>query len=285
MLTTYCQFRDLYLQATNAREPNGGWPARASYQNLARDGAYRANGTERSPRDRRSEQRQWTLIGASQADLDSAFAALLNEIGQFGRLVGLSASGIALWTDAELISARALNDPRPVIGRMRGVGVDVETEFLLPTPWWFAESQDVLRFSDLYDSTAGDLLLMGVVGLTPGSPVDMTWFVKGSAHATRMTITLTSGTGTVSKLAITNATTGYSLEWNGALMTGADLVLDTAPESILNDGTDAYDELTLGAHTRWMELAPGINAVTVEIDDTATDDSTVLSVAYYPAYP
>lgn len=285
MLTTYCQFRELYLAAMNAAEPNGGWPARPTYLDLAGDGAYRATGTERSARDTRTERRRWTLIGGSRLDLDVAFGALLNEIGQFGRLVGLTESGIALWTDAELLNARAVSAPRPIVGGIRGMGVEVETEFMLPTPWWFAETQDMLTFSDIYDSTAGDLLLMGVGGVTPGTPVATTWFVKGRANATRMTITLTSGTGTVSKLALTNATTGYSLEWNGTLATGDVLLIDTSPESITADGADAYDQLTLGAHTRWMELAPGINEVTVEIDDTATDDSTVLSVSYYPAYP
>lgn len=285
MLTTYCQFRDVYLQAMNAAESNGGWPARPVYLDLAGDGAYRANGTERSTRDRRTERRRWMLVGSSRADLDEMWAALLNEIGQFGRLVGLTESGLALWTEAELLNARAVSAPRPIVGGMRGMGVDVETEFMLPTPWWFAETQDTLTFSDLYDSTAGDLLLMGVAGLTPGSPVDMTWLVRGRANATRMTITLTSGTGTVSKLALTNTTTGYSMEWTGSLATGDVLLIDTSPESITADGVDAYDDLTLGAHTRWMELAPGINEVTVEIDDTATDDSTSLSVAYYPAYP
>jgi hypothetical protein len=285
MLVQYVQFRDLYLQGFNAAEPNGGWPARALYQDLARDGAYRLNGTDRSSRDTRTEKRRWTLVAPDGPSLDVAFGALLNEIGNAGRLVGVTPDFLALWTDAELVNARAISAPRRVSGRMRGVGLEIETDFLLNTPDWFEESQQVLAFSDIYDSDAGDMLLMDIMGATPGTPVDMTWFVRGRATTHRIVITLASGTGTVTKLALTNTTTGYSLTWIGSLATGDDLVIDVLLESILNDGADAYDELTLGAHTRWFALAAGINAVTVEIDDTATDDSTVLEIAYYPTYP
>lgn len=285
LVQQYVQFRDLYLQGFNVVEPNGGWPARTSYSDLAGGGAYRLHGTERSPRDTRTEKRRWTLIAPSPAALSVATDELLNEIGNAGRLVGMTPDFLSLWTDAELINARAIGAVRPITGRHRAFGVDVETDFLLNTPGWFEETAQILTFTDIYDSTTGDLLLMGVAGVTPGSPVATTWNIRGRADTHRIVITLTSGTGTVSKLALTNATTSRSLEWNGTLPTGDVLEIDVLAASIYHDATAVYDELALGAHTRWFELAPGINDVTVEIDDTATDDSTILSVAYYPTYP
>lgn len=288
MIEQLVQFRDLHFQAFNASEPNGGWPARAAYSDLTRGGAYRIHGTERSPRDKRSEKRRWMLVASSPAALDYAYADLLNEIGNAGRLTGLSASGLALWTDAELLDARAVGPVRPVRGRMRAVGIDVDIDLMLNTPGWFEEQQQLLVFTDIYDSDAGDMLLMDIMGATPGTPVDMTWDIRGRTNATGIVITLTSGTGAgsgVTKLALTNTTTGTSLVWVGTLPSGDVLTIDVDAASIYHDTTPVYDELTLGAHTTWFELADGINAVTVLIDDTATDDSTILQVAYYPTYP
>lgn len=286
MVLTYVQFRDLHLQGFNAAEPNGGWPARAQYQDLAGDGAYRLMGSERSTRGTRTERRRWTLIAPSGSALSTAFGDLENEIGQFGRLVGVTPDFLSLWTDAELLNARALSAPRTIGGRMRGVGIEVETEFLLSLSDWYGETIERLYFSDIYDAAdSGDLLMMKVMGATPGTVVPMTWFVKGRARTGRITIRLTGGSGSVTKLYLKNWTTGYTLEWNGTLASGDDLLITVNTETITNDGADAYDELTLGAHTRWFELAPGVNDVDVEIDDSATDDSTVLEVAYYPAYP
>jgi hypothetical protein len=288
-LLNYVQFRDLHLQSFNAVEPNGGWPARPAYSDLTDGGAYRIHGTERSPQDVHKEKRRWTLCAPNARALSDALGDLKNEIGFAGRLIGMTPDFLSLWTDAELLDVQTVGDARPLSGRMRGVGVPVETDFLLNTPSWYSETIERLYFSDIYDSSAeSDMLLMDISGATPGTVVPMTWFIKGRARTGRITIRLTSGTGGgsgVTKLYLKNWTTGYTLQWDGTLPAGDELLITVNTKTITNDGADAYDELTLGAHTRWFELAPGINAVDVEIDDTATDDSTMLEVAYYPAYP
>ena len=286
VITSIVQFRDLSVQAFGASEPNAGWPARPQYQARAGDGAVRLNGSERGQRDARNERRRWTLIGPSAAALDDTYAALLNQVAYPGRLVGMTASGLALWTDAELLDVRAVGPPRALSGRLRGVGLEVDTEWYFPTPDWFAEQQQVLTFSDFYDADAeSDLLLMDVSAPAPGTLIPMTWDIQGAAWSRHIVITLTSGTGTVTRLLLENTTTGYTIDWNGTLASGDELVIDVDAERITADGTAAYDELTLGNHTAWFRLANGANAVTVLIDDTATDESTVLRVAYYPTYP
>ena len=67
----------------------------------------------------------------------------------------------------------------------------------------------------------------------------------------------------------------------GTLGTTAALVVDCGAATVTNDGTDAYDELTIGAdhaQTAWLRLEPGNTTIT--ITRTGAENSSVVSVVY-----
>jgi len=71
------------------------------------------------------------------------------------------------------------------------------------------------------------------------------------------------------------------LRWVGTLGTTAALVVDCGAATVTNDGTDAYDELTIGAdhaQTAWLRLEPGNTTIT--ITRTGAENSSVVSVVY-----
>jgi hypothetical protein len=77
---------------------------------------------------------------------------------------------------------------------------------------------------------------------------------------------------------VTGAT---DLRWAGDLATDAALELDMGGATVTNDGTDAYDELTIGAdhaQTTWLRLEPGNTTIT--ITRTGAENSSVVSVVY-----
>ena len=293
MLVTYERFNDVALPLYDPVESQGVWPARSQYVDLSSGGAYRLNGLQRSKKASRTLRRTATLLTpvvttdqAALAALQAALGLLEAEAGKVGKLWGRTAAGALVWTDAELLDVRAVAEPRTVFRFRAYVALDVETEFELPTPVWYADLQTVLVFSDLYDVAGDGLLLMGVEGITPGTAAATTWLNAGNYPLRDLLITLTSGTGITSGLTMNNLTTGHQLVWPSApgptLTAGQSLAINTGNSSVYRNGIAAYSELTTPSnHADWMELAPGVNQVSITITDTATDDATKLTVAYY----
>jgi hypothetical protein len=275
------QFGSLDLPTLEARQDlsTPSLPVRATP--LLLGGSYRLHGTERAPLVSATLEAVGDVAEDEWADVETDVTALRAAIGTYAQLWRTSkADETRQWTYAELLAVGQENAPEYVFYQ------PLVLRFFLPYPVWRAEDETELTFTDLYDATGGDLLLMYTMGGTPGSAVAMTWINEGNYVAYDLQIVVTSGTGTITGLTIENETTGYTgytLSWAGTLTTGQVLTIDTGAMSVSRTGlTNAYSELTPpSTEARWFALAPGDNVVNVTLVDSATDDSSSIAVSYY----
>lgn len=296
MLLTYETFRDVPLPIFDPVEPQNSWPVRSSYTDISSGGAYRANGSQRSPKGRRTLRRSGTLLQevtttdqAALAALREAFALLEVEVGNSGRLVGKTEGDLRVWTTAELLSVNATAEPRTVYRFTRYVALDVECEFVLPNPAWYGESLVVRELHDLYDDDESGLLMMGIDGRPVGDPVTFSVAHDGNLPSSRVVVTITSGTGTITAVTLTNNTTGHVMTWvspdGPALGPGDVLVIDAGARRVsINDAGNWAGFTEDPDNERWFELAPGLNTITLEWTDSATDDTSVPRVEFWPTY-
>lgn len=296
MLITYETFRGVPLPVYDPSEPLGSWPVRSTYTDLSSGGSYRANGTQRSTKGRRTIRRSGTLLqevtttdAAALTALRAAFARIEAEAGNSGQLVGLTETGLRVWTPAELTSIAATAEPRQLYRFRRYVALDVDTEFVLPSPAWYGETLTVHEMHDLYDDDGSSLMLMGVEGRPLGDPVTFRLVNEGNLPASRVAVTIESGTGTITAIELTNETTGHVLTWasppGAALAPGDVLIIDAGTRRVTVNGAGDWSGFTEDVdHERWLELAPGINEMRLEWTDSATDDTSVPSVAYWSTY-
>ena len=88
-----------------------------------------------------------------------------------------------------------------------------------------------------------------------------------------------TATGAVTLVTINNVTTGYSFSYDGALVSGGVLVIDTGAVSVKNDGVgDSNHFHPPMNHEEWMHIAPGENKLLVTIVGGGK-----LTVVYYAA--
>jgi len=266
------------LPQHNGQHDVGTGNARTPSTDLNSGGSFDLYGLERAPLDPLTITVRGFVMGATTAELRAASNQLRARIGEKDKLWRLWDSGEREWTWARLQTMPATRAvaPRP----------EPALAFLLYHPVWYAETPELLRFTDLHDVAGDGLLLMGVEGVTPGSAAATTWVNQGNYPTSDVRITLVAGgTGTVTGLTITNTTTGYTLTWAGSLTTGQVLVIDTGALSVTKQGAGVYSEFTPPAnHSGWMELAPGANNVQITITDTAVDDSTSFVAEYFSVF-
>jgi|GEM_PF-1338515 len=273
MLLTYTQFRGVPLPIYDPVEGVGGWPARSSYTDMAGDGAFRLYGAQRSPRATRTERRQGMLLiedtgsdpTVALAALDSAFGALKAEIGRTGRLDAQGGGGNAYWTDAELLDVRATAEPRTLFRFRRYVALDVETELILPTPFWYGnrhgtggwtwDSGVAWDSGYLWDDVADQYTL-------DVSPKTLNIANDGNLPVKNAILTVTAAGTPITNLiiGIGAATCTYA----GTIAVGQSLVIDTGAMSVTNTGVGDYANFTPPAtQAEWLVLQPGNNDVVV----------------------
>lgn len=177
------------------------------------------------------------------------------------------------WTAARLLQVPSDRESR------NGPWIEPGLIFWLPLPLWYAEVPGSFFGVDLFDQDEEDLATLGA----EGDAVDgtSTFYITntGDLPATKVVFTITSGTGTISAITLTNVTTGHVLAWTGSLTTGQVLVIDAGNERVTKQGTAVWTGLTPPAtKDRWFELAPGPNTVTKAWTDSATDDSSTIEI-------
>jgi hypothetical protein len=86
--------------------------------------------------------------------------------------------------------------------------------------------------------------------------------------------------------AITIARTGgESITFGGTVLANDTLFINTGTMQVLNDGTDAYNDLTLSPTAdlaAWFALVPGDNAITVTFTGGGTGRK--ISFSYYEVW-
>ena len=121
----------------------------------------------------------------------------------------------------------------------------VELDFLLREGLWYGETQggqSITQASATYTLTNS--------GTQPANVV----------------VQVTSSTGTLTSMAVSNAANGDDFTWTGSATVGQLLKVDTGAWLVTKAGSAAYSGLTYGTgQNNWLRLNPGSNVITVTI--------------------
>ena len=101
---------------------------------------------------------------------------------------------------------------------------------------------------------------------------------NAGTYPTPVIITITATGTTLTNLQITNSTRNESVYVTTALSIGQSLVIDTRKHSCKLNGVERRDYL--GNNTKWMQLDPGANTITIANGTNAT-----ISTVWHSAWP
>lgn len=208
------------------------------------------------------------LRGMTAAQLETYEANLRSLLGKRGSLYRTwDSSSNAQFCDARLVSYDATRG-------MPGNYLDVDLTFQMISPLWNGAAH-THTFTKAEITTAS-----GIVSLTN----------SGNANQDNVVITITAQTSAITALDIkkesaTGATIYDHLTWDGTLVAGDSLVIDTGAYSVMNDGTSDYSSFVLGASHRedhWFRLWASANRIEIAI--TGGGDTSTVKFEYYDAW-
>lgn len=290
MLLTYERFGAITLPIYDPSEPIGAFGARASWQDLPQGGAARGYGASRAVPNAREVRRIGTLLGASLAEVDTAFAALVAACGTVSRLYARRPDGTIVWTLAELSSVDALREPRTLFRGCPDVALDVETALTLGNPPWRGARHgpgwtfDSGQFFDaglVFDEAIGDVY----TGLIANTLTPCVVPNDGNATVHDAILEITAGSAAITGVVITSVVgsvfTQAHLVYSGSVPAGQVLRIDAGAQSIGVGAagsilTGDYAHLTFGADhalAGWLDLPPG--SITLNITVTSAQNATL----------
>lgn len=213
--------------------------------------------------------RKGRLIGTSTSNLDALYKAYRSLRGTRAKLYRRNGDTTQHWCWARLIEVKAKWTYENI------VHLDLDFEFQMLSPCWYSTTTHSYAWDDMGDGT-DDLTTCHAESDVPADIViDHTGNIDQPAAI--FTITAVSA---VTLVTIHNITTGYSFSYNGTLVSGKILVIDTGAMSVQNDGVDDYAHFTPPTnHEEWMHIAPGSN--TLEITITGGGN---FAAVYYAAF-
>lgn len=147
----------------------------------------------------------------------------------------------------------------------------VDITFQVQTPWygavygtgWSFDSGEYFDDGLFFEEDASYTL--------DTSPKSIVLTNGGNATTRLVSLKLTAGDDAITQLDVSVGDCDWT--WTGTLAAGKTLIVNGRTMTITNDGADAYNGLTKNAgHVSgwWLELEPGANTVTVEVDYPGT---------------
>ena len=151
---------------------------------------------------------------------------------------------------------------------------DVKLSFTVYSPAWY--SQGTHSYSGgVSSSDPDDLTTVLAESGTTVRKIDH----SGNIDQPAVIFTVTA-TGTVTLVTVNNVITGYSFSYNGTLVSGNVLVVDTGAMSVQNNGVDDYAHFIPPTnHEEWMHIAPGENKLLITMVGGGK-----FTIVYYAAF-
>lgn len=213
-----------------------------------------------------------TLHGVTESELQTQMDALQALVGTAERLWRLRiADDNKHWVDASF-------DGMPwkrKYGSMNRFLQDVQLSFTVYSPAWYSETTHNYSGGVVLAEPDDLTTVLAESGETTVLHIDYT----GNIDQPAVIFTITA-TGTVTLVTINNVWNGYSFSYDGTLISGETLVIDTGAVSVKNNGVDDYAHFHPPAnHEEWMHISPGNNALLITIVGGGKFD-----IVYYAAF-
>jgi len=278
------RFGLINLEHYNQVETIGSGATPTAYQAMPDGGALDLFGDQQKQPSTVERSKTMRLTAATEAALETLFFQLLALRGKREHLYRRTASGDIHWMYARLVEVTAERSHEQA--RFKRFQ-DISLRFITQEAYWRGD------FGGVWYLDAGEYLDAGLAfdsGQTyplTSSPTSLTISIgtdAGRAPSKSVRITVNAGTSAMSAITIAR-TGGESITFSGTIGANKSLVIDIGTMQVLNDGADAYDDLTLSPTAdlaAWFALETGDNDITVTFTGGGTGKE--IAFAYYEVW-
>lgn len=224
------------------------------------------------------------LRSATEAELETLYFQLLALRGKRDRLYRRTVSGDIHWQYARLVDLTAQRSFEQTKYRLIQ---DLDLRFVTQEAFWRGDLGGVWYLDSGEYLDSGLAFDSGETYTLDGSPKAITVTIgeqAGRAPIRAIRIQVTAGSAAITSITIARAG-GESLTFGASIAAGDVLLIDTGTMQVTNDGSDAYNDLTLSPTAdlaSWFALEPGSNALTVTYTGGGT--GSTIAFQYYEAW-
>ncbi len=280
------KFGTTNLENTNQVDEIGSGETPTHYHLLPDGGALDAFGGAQKYPGVVTRAKSMRLTVSTETGVSDLYFQLLALVGKRDRLYREMVDGALHWQYARLKGMTAARDYQTAKYKLiQDVDLLFETQ---EATWrgglsggWFFDSGEYFDSGLLFDSGSPESLSSSptVFTVSNGDAND-----AGRAPVRSITISIEAGSAALSAITIAR-TGGESITFSGSVAAGETLVIDTGTMQVLNDGDNAYDDLTLSPTAdmaSWFALDPGDNEITVTFTGGGTGSEITFN--FYEAW-
>ncbi len=278
------------LVFSNQVDTIGSGATPTAYQPLPEGGALDGYGDQQKHPgavERMVSRRLGVPPGATaQADLETLFLRLLALRGTRNRLYRQMITRDIHWQYARLVEVVAERSYEITkFGRIQ----DIALRFITQEAFWRGDLGGVWYFDSGEYFDSGLAFDSGQTYPLTTSPTAFTVSLGLSTDAGRAAVRavrmgISAGASAMSAVTIARAG-GETITFSGTILANKTLVIDTGTMQVLNDGVDAYNDLTLSPtadQAVWFSLEAGDNPITVTFTGGGTGKE--ISFGYYEVW-
>lgn len=279
------RFGTIDLQHYNQVDVIGSGSTPTAYQQLPEGGAHDLFGDQQKHPGTVERSKSMRLNASTEGALETLFFQLLALRGKRNRLYRQTATGDIHWQYARLVEVTAERSfEQTKFKRIQ----DISLRFVTQEAFWRGDLGGTwyLDSGEYFDS--GLAFDSGQTYPLTSSPTNFTISIgaseTGRAFTRAVRVSVSAGASSMSAVTIAR-TGGESITFSGAILADKTLVIDTGTMQVLNDGVDAYDDLTLSPTAdlaAWFALEPGDNDITVTFTGGGTGKE--ISFVYYEVW-
>lgn len=280
------RFGFIDLQYYNQVDTIGSGSTPTAYQLLSEGGALDLFGSQQKHPSTVERSKSMRLTASTEAALETLYFQLLALRGKRDRLYRETATGDIHWQYARLVEVTAERSfEQTKFKRIQ----DISLRFVTQEAFWRGDLGGVwyLDSGEYFDT--GLAFDSGQTYLLTTSPTSFTVSIGVSSDAGRapsraVRLSISAGASNMSAVTIARSG-GESITFSGTILANDILVIDTGTMQVLNDGVDAYDDLTLSPTAdlaAWFALEPGDNGITVTFTGGGTGKE--ISFSYYEVW-
>jgi hypothetical protein len=278
------KFGTLAIEHYNQVDAIGSGATPSAYQTLPEGGALDLFGSQQKHAGNVERVKSMRLSAATEAALEALYFGVLQLRGKRDRLYRRTVSGDIHWQYARLVEVSAQRTYE--LAKYKLIQ-DVDLRFVTQEAFWRGD------FGGVWTLDAGEYLDTGLaydsgdVYALSSSPTALTIAIgtdAGRAPTRAVRMTISAGASAMSAITIAR-TGGESVTFSGTINANKQLVIDTGTMQVLNDGVDAYADLTLSPTAdlaAWFSLLRGSNAITVTFTGGGTGKQ--IAFQYYEAW-